>query len=141
MRKDEFDITIGKFKEYNHIKNSIDLDSTLDFWGKSTNYINEIKIQLQKEEYGKLLTLYKKLNDIIKNAYLSNTPTIIITYDPRFIEIGLGIWLYYFNTNASLSFDAILKLMNYKIIGNIQLSDNLKRFFMLITANTANTTK
>jgi hypothetical protein len=131
----DFNTDVRKFSEYNRIKNNIELDATLEFWGKSKNYINEIKVQMQKEEYGKLLTLYKKLLDIIKNAYLSNTPTMITTYDSQYTEIGVGVWMYYFNQSASLSFDNVLKMLAYKVIGNVHLSDSLKRFFMLIAAN------
>lgn len=136
--KPDFNIDKRKFIEYNNITNIIELDTILDFWGKSTNYINEIKVQLQKEEYGKLLNIYKKLNDTIKNSYLNNTPTMITTYDTKYTEIGIGLWLYYFNISGGLTFDNVLKIMALKFIGHIQLTDNIKRFFLLITANSNN---
>jgi len=49
--------------------------------------------------------------------------------------VGLAIWIYFFNQNAGISFDNVIKLMAYKVIGNISLSDNMKKFFAFLNLN------
>ena len=52
----EFKIEIKKQMEYYKIKTLIELDDKLEkFWNKSKNYINEIRIQIEKDEYNKLI--------------------------------------------------------------------------------------
>ena len=131
-------IEIHKFCEYNNINNKVHIDEHCEFWGKCNNYINEIKQQIQKEEYGKLLSIYKKICALLTNAYQTNVPTLLICNDKKNLEIGLGFWLYFFNQTAGLSFDNVLKMMALKVVGNLGMSDSLKRFFMLLNANTQN---
>ena len=131
-----FKIELKKNMEYYKITTLIDLDEKANtFWGKSLEYTNDIKIQLEKEEFSKLLLLLKKINEVIKTGYLSNQPVIITTYKPEYIELGLVIWLYFFNTNAGISFDNIIKLMTIKVIGNIILTDTIKKFLAFINLN------
>uniref|UniRef100_A0A6C0HP84 Uncharacterized protein n=1 Tax=viral metagenome TaxID=1070528 RepID=A0A6C0HP84_9ZZZZ len=131
----DFNISLRKFTDYNNVKNRIEFDDYLEFWGKSNNYINEIKLQMQKEEYTKLLSIYRKICTMITNAYQTNVPTVLVCYDKKTLEIGLGLWLYFFNQTAGLSFDNVLKMMALKVVGNLGMSDSLKRFFMLLNAN------
>lgn len=132
----DFNIEVRKFCEYNGIKNRVDIDENLEFWGKSNNYINEIKQQMQKDEFSKLLVVFKKMCDTITTAYQSNSPTIIVSYNIKYIDIGLGFWVYFFNQNCGgISFDSVLKIIGLKIVGNLHMSENLKRFFMLLNAN------
>ena len=133
-----YKIDLGKFTELNQIKTVIELDEKLIFWKKSNDYINDIKIQMEKDEFSKLYTILKKLNDIIKNAYITNTPCIISTYNTKYIEIGLAIWMFFFNQTAGMSFDTVIKLMSIKIIGNVSLSDTMKKFFAFINLNNMN---
>jgi len=95
----------------------------------------EIKMSMQKDEFSQLLLFYKDINKKIQNAYLSNIPIILLQYNTKNIEVGLGIWLYYFNQYAKISFENILKMMLMKVIGNISLGEVMKRFFLLLTAN------
>ena len=131
------DYTIGlrRFTESNTISNIIELDDKLVFWQKSASYINEIKLQMEKDEFTKLFSLLKQLTDIINTSYTNNNPCIISTYSKINIEIGLAIWIYFFNINARLPFDNVIKLMAYKIIGHISLSDSLKKFFAFLNMN------
>ena len=131
----EYKIELRKFSETNNIKSILELDDKLTFWQKSSSYINEIKVQMEKDEFSKLLALLKKLNEIINNAYSKNETCIISTYDKQNLEIGLAIWIYFFNQNASLPFDNVIKLLGYKIIGQISLSDCMKKFFAFLNLN------
>jgi hypothetical protein len=128
----DFNIEVKKQCEYNNIKTIIDLDDKLIFWGKSKNYIEDIKNEIEKKEFQKLLLLLKKINEIIKNAYLANHPIIITSYKPEFIEIGLVVWIYFFHMNSNMSFDNVIKLLGIKLIGNIVLTETSKKFLALI---------
>jgi len=140
----DYKIDIRKMSESNKIKSIIELDEKLVFWQKSSSYINEIKVQMEKDEFSKLLAILKKLNDVIKNSYTNNTPLLISTYNQKYIEIGLAIWIYFFNQNADISFDNVIKLLGYKIIGinsreleglKPSLSDTMKKFFAFLNLN------
>ena len=134
----EYKIEMSKFIELNQIKTTIELDDNLAFWKKSGDYINEIKLQMEKDEFSKLYALLKKLNDIIKTSYITNSPCIISTYNTKYIEIGLAIWMFFFNQTAGMSFDTVIKLMSIKVIGNVSLSDTMKKFFAFINLNNLN---
>ena len=131
----DYKIEMSKFIEYNNIKTIIELDDKLTFWKKSNDYINEIKLQMEKDEFSKLYTILTKLNDIIKQNYINNTPLIISTYNTNYIELGLAIWIYFFNKTANIPFDTVIKLLSIKIIGNIKLSEPLKKFFAFLNLN------
>ena len=90
---------------------------------------------MEKDEFSKLLAILKKLNDVIKNSYTNNTPLLISTYNQKYIEIGLAIWIYFFNQSADISFDNVIKLLGYKIIGSVSLSDTMKKFFAFLNLN------
>ena len=90
---------------------------------------------MEKDEFSKLLSILKKLCELIKTSYISNEPIIISTYDKSYIEIGLAIWIYFFNQNAGIPFDNVIKLLGYKIIGNVHLSDTMKKFFAFLNLN------
>ena len=131
----EYNIDMHKFIEQNHIKTIIDLDDKLSFWKKSSDYINEIKLQMEKDEYSKLYTMLIKINDVVKTSYTTNSPCIISTYNTKYIEVGLAIWMFFFNQIAGMSFDNVIKLMSIKVIGNIALSDTMKKFFAFLNLN------
>ena len=124
----DFKIEFQKQCEYYNIKNIIELDDKLSFWGKSKNYINEIKNEIEKNEFQKLLLLLKKIIELIKNNYTANNTMLITSYKPELIEIGLSVWIYFFHINANMSFDNIIKLISIKMVGNIILSDTIKKF-------------
>ena len=129
----EYNTEMQKFIESNNIKTVIELDEKLaTFWQKSSSYINDIKVQMEKDEFAKLLAILKKLKEFINTAYTTNQPCIISTYSHKYIEIGLAIWIYFFNQNAGISFDNVIKLLGYKIIGNVILSDTMKKFFAFL---------
>ena len=131
----EYKVELLKFVEYNNIKSIIELDDKLGFWQKSSSYINDIKVQMEKDEFAKLLALLKKINELVKTSYTTNNPCIISTFDKKYIEIGLAIWIYFFNQNASLSFDNVIKLLGYKIIGSVSLNEIMKKFFAFLNLN------
>jgi hypothetical protein len=128
----DYKIDMRKFTESNNVKSIIELDDKLVFWQKSASYINEIKVQMEKDEFAKLLAILKKLNETIKNSYTANIPFVISTYNQKYIEIGLAIWIYFFRQTADIPFDNVIKLLGYKIIGNVTLSDTMKNFFALL---------
>jgi hypothetical protein len=131
----DYNIELRRQNEYLGIKTILELDEKLDFWHKSKQYINEIKIEMEKNEFAKLLAILKKLNELIMNAYLTNTPLLISTYKSDYLEIGLAIWIYFFHINGNIPFDNVIKLMAIKIIGNISMSDELKKFFAFLNLN------
>jgi len=134
----DYKIEMSKFIELHQIKTVIELDDKLSFWKKSGDYINEIKLQMEKDEFSKLYVLLTKLNDLIKTAYTTNNPCIISTYHSKYIEIGLAIWMFFFNKIAGMQFDNIIKLLSIKVIGNISLSDTIKKFFAFINLSNLN---
>jgi hypothetical protein len=131
----EYNIELRKQTEYLSIKTILELDEKLSFWHKSRQYINDIKVEMEKNEFAKLLAILKKINDVVKTAYISNNPLLISTYNQQNLELGLAIWIYFFNINASIPFDNVIKLMAIKIIGNIVMSDELKKFFAFLNLN------
>ena len=131
----DYKIEMSKFIELHQIKTVIELDDKLSFWKKSGDYINEIKLQMEKDEFSKLYALLTKLNDLIKTAYTTNNPCIISTYHSKYIEIGLAIWMFFFNKTAGMPFDTVIKLLSIKVIGNISLSDTIKKFFAFLNLN------
>jgi len=136
MPENNYKIELLKVKEYYGIKNIIELDTILkEFYKKSNAFINEIKQEMEKNEFSKLLSLYKKLLDVIKKAYLGNAPLLISTYSNEFLDVGLGVWIYFFHINASMSFDSVIKLLELKVLGVLGLSDYIKKFFALLNIN------
>ena len=128
----DYKIEMRKYGESIAVKSVIELDENLAFWQKSASYINEIKVQMEKDEFSKLLAILKKISNMVSNAYTMNEPCIISTYGKSYIEIGLAIWIYFFNQNAGISFDNVIKLLGYKMIGNVSLSDTMKKFFAFL---------
>ena len=131
----DYKIDMRKFSETINIQNCIELDDKLSFWQKSSSYINEIKLQMEKDEFSKLLSILNKINDLVKSAYTTNEPIIISTFNKQYVEIGLSIWIYFFNQHAGIPYDNVIKLLGYKIIGQVLLSDLLKKFFAFMNLN------
>jgi hypothetical protein len=130
--ENEYNIEVRKIRELYGVRTFIELDQTLEFWGKSKQYLNEIKTEIEKNEFSKLLAIYKKLNDAIKNAYLGNAPLLISTYKRDTLDVGLGVWIYYFHIHAALPFDGVIKLLGLKVIGQLALSESLSKFFAFL---------
>jgi hypothetical protein len=128
----EYGIELRKVQELYNIKTLIELDGVLAFWNKSNSYINDIKSEIEKNEFSKLLVIYKKLLEAIKKAYLSNAPTIISTYKADYVDVGLGVWIYFFHISAGMAFDNVIKLLGLKVIGAITMTDTLKKFFAFL---------
>lgn len=135
VHEGDYKIELHKVQELYGIKTVIELDTTLAFWNKSNSYINEIKSEIEKNEFSKLLAIYKKLLDIIKKGYLGNEPLVISTYKANYVDVGLGVWIYFFHVNCGLSFDAVIKLLGLKVIGALNMSDTLKKFFAFMNMN------
>ena len=131
----DYKIELRKQAEILKAKSILELDDKLGFWKKSASYINEIKMEMEKNEFAKLLALLKKINELVLSAYTTNDPIIISTYSNQYLELGLAIWMYFFNAHAGVSFDTVVKMMSYKIIGNIVMSDELKKFFAFMNLN------
>ena len=131
LQQAEYNIELRKQTEYLSIKTILELDEKLLFWQKSRQYINDIKVEMEKNEFAKLLAILKKINDVIKTAYLSNNPLLISTYKQEYIEIGLAIWIYFFNANANIPFDNVIIAMPKFTIakyGNLFTFKNKIRF-------------
>ena len=136
MPENNYKVELMKVKELYGINTVIELDTILqEFWNKSSAYINEIRKEMEKNEFSKLLAIYKKLLDAIKKAYLGNAPILISTYKSDFLDVGLGVWIYFFHMNAGLTFDAVIKLLELKVIGVLGLSELITKFFALLNMN------
>ena len=131
----EYMIELRKVRELYGIKTVVELDATLAFWNKSSSYINEIKSEIEKNEFSKLLVIYKKLLDAIKKAYLGNEPLLISSYKADYVDIGLGVWIYFFHVCAGVSLDTAIKLLGLKVIGALNLTEVLKKFFAFLNLN------
>ena len=132
LQKNEYNIELQRYSETFNIKTMLDLDEKLSFWHNSRQYINEIKVEMEKNEFSKLYAILQKTLEIIKTSYITNSTIIISTYSQNHIELGLAIWIYFFNINANMAFNDVIKLMAYKIIVNITMSDELKKFFAFL---------
>lgn len=133
MPENNYKVEVLKVKELYGICTVVELDPVLqNFWQKSNAYINEIKKEMEKNEYSKLLSIYKKLQDVIKKAYLGNTPILISTYKSDYLDVSLGIWIYFFHINANMTFDNVIKLLELKVIGMLGMSESIKKFFALL---------
>ena len=128
----DYTIEVRKINELYGIKTYVELDQTIEFWGKSRQYLNEIKMEIEKNEFSKLLVIYKKLGEAIKQAYLGNAPLLISTYKKDILDVGLGVWIYFFHVNAGLPFDIVIKLLGLKVIGELSLSEPLSKFFAFL---------
>ena len=134
--ENDFKIDIRKNIELYNIKTHVDMDTILGFWNKSSSYINEIKGEIEKNEFSKLLAIYKKMNDAIKQGYLENKSILITNYRKDYLDVGLGIWIYFYHINAAVKFDTAIKMLSLKVIGQMELSDTLKKFFAFLNMNT-----
>ena len=132
IQQNDYNIEVNKYCDQFNIRTLVELDDKLSFWNTSVQYINDIKNEVEQQEFSKLLIILKKTIEIVKTAYITNNPILISTYNNKYIEIGLAIWIYYFNINANIAFGDVIKLMAYKIIGNILMSDTLKKFFAFL---------
>jgi len=142
MPENNFKMELLKVRELYSIQTVIELDTILlEFWNKSSAYINEIRKEMEKNEFSKLLAIYKKLLDAIKKAYLGNAPILISTYKSDFLDVGLGVWIYFFHINAGMAFDAVIKLLELKVIGVLGLSESIKKFFALLNISNMPNTK
>jgi len=124
----DYKIEMRKYGESIGVKSVIELDENLAFWQKSASYINEIKVQMETKKYWKVFWH----GFFLKSC---NEPCIISTYGQPYLEIGLAIWIYFFNQNAGISFDNVIKLLGYKMIGQVSLSDTMKKFFAFLNLN------
>ena len=75
----DYNIEMSKYGESIGVKTCIELDTELAFWLKSSTYIQDIKTQMEIDEFNKLLIILKKLDEHIKTSYTSNEPCIIST--------------------------------------------------------------
>lgn len=131
----EYKGEMRKFGSSVGVKTVLELDDKITFWNKCFSYINEIKVEMEKDEFAKLLALLKKINEIVLNAYTKNAPLIISIYNNQYLELGLAIWVYFFHINGGVGYDNVIKMMGYKIIGNIVLTEQIKKFFAYLNLN------
>ena len=83
----------------------------------------------------KLFWTWFFLKDVFWHGFFlksCNESCIISTYNNSYTELGLAIWIYFFNQNAGMPFDNVIKLMGYKMIGQVSLSDTLRKFFAFL---------
>lgn len=120
---------ILEFSQYNTIKQSINIDSHVTFWNQSAQFIIDIQTQIEKKEHMQLLQFLNKITSLIISNYLNSKPTLL--FCSKYNEIGLAIWIYFFNKYAEVSYDNCIQSIYLKLPFNIQIPENLRRFLLL----------
>jgi hypothetical protein len=121
--------SIIQFTQYNQIKQSINIDTHLGFWNKSAQFIVDIKKQVELHEHQQLMAFLNKITALILNNYNSNKSTLILS--SKYNEIGLAIWVFFFNKYGDVGFEPAIQSLNMKMPIQIPIPENLRRFFLL----------
>lgn len=120
---------LNKFCQYHKISQVIKIDKYLTFWNKSTQFIFDIKKQIEKYENDKLIMIISKIINLINSNYLKSIDTII--HSNIYNEIGLIIWICFFKKFAKLPIHIISNNINDKLNCKIILTEKEKRFMQL----------
>ena len=127
---DEIDkIYLNKFTEYHKINEVIKVDNYVSFWNKSTQFIFDIKKQLEQKENQDMLLFIKKVCKLIDNNYKSSKSTLIFTN--KYNEIGLLIWIFFYIEYAKMPLNIIEESLKQKIQTKIMMTDKERKFMLL----------
>ena len=112
LQKNEYNIELQRYCETFNIKTMLDLDEKLSFWHNSRQYINEIKVEMEKNEFSKFILR----SDEIPKLELENAKIDVIS--PA-IKRGKFRWKGFYNNNIinflMNDFDFSHKVINGKI--------------------------
>lgn len=128
---DSMGYKLKKFCEVKKIRKIVRMDKDITSWGKSRDYIDDIKKELLKNE---ILTLVKYYNEkillILRNYYSSNETLFLI--DNR-IELIVGLFIIFYKKYAHMQFKDGLLALQSKIYHSIDLSQEMQFLLRNIT--------
>jgi hypothetical protein len=122
-------IYLNKFTSYHKIGDVIKIDEHVVFWNKSTQFIFDIKKQLEQKENQYMLSFIKKVCEIIDNNYKDSKSTLIFTN--KYNEIGLLIWIFFYIEYAKIPLNIIEDSLKNKIQTKIIMTDKERKFLLL----------
>ena len=120
---------LTEFSQYNQIKQSISIDNHLEFWNRSDQYVIDIKKQLEIHEFQQMKLFMDKLTQLIYNNYNDNKATLILSIKNN--DVGLGLWVYYFNRYAEIGLDHCLSSIQAKMPFPVMISENLRKYLLI----------
>ena len=120
---------LNKFSKIYNIKDIIRLDTDVNYWLKSSNYINNIKLVVLNDEISKLIKYYKCKNDVIKNNYYNNIETLIISNSN--FEITIGLLINFRMKFCNVTIKEAYNILQYNINKPIKLSEEMKRLIII----------
>jgi hypothetical protein len=118
-----------EFSQYNQIKQSISIDGHLDFWNRSDQYVIDVKKQLEIHEFQQMKQFMDKMTGLINNNYNNNKATLILSN--RNNDVGLGIWVYFFNRYAEIGLDHCMSSIQAKMPFPVMISENLRKYLLI----------
>jgi len=120
---------LNKFTDYHKICDVIKIDEHVSFWNKSTQFIFDIKKQLEHKENQDMLIFIKKVCKLIDNNYKNSKSTLIFTN--KYNEIGLLIWIFFYVEYAKTPLSIIEDSLKNKILTKIIMTDKERKFLLL----------
>ena len=118
-----------EFSQYNQIKQSISIDGHLEFWNRSDQYVIDVKKQLEIHEFQQMKLFMDKLTQLIYNNYNDNKATLILSIKNN--DVGLGLWVYYFNRYAEIGLDHCLSSIQAKMPFPVMIGENLRKYLLI----------
>ena len=120
---------LNKFTGHHKIGDVIKIDEHVSFWNKSTQFIFDIKKQLEQKENQDMLLFIKKVCRLIDNNYKNSKSTLIFTN--KYNEIGLLIWIFFYVEYAKMPLNIIEDSLKNKIQTKIVMTDKERKFLLL----------
>lgn len=120
---------LNKFTTYHKIKEVIKVDDSVHFWNKSTQFIFDIKKQLELKETQQMNHYITKVCQLIDDNYKSSKNTFIFTN--KYNEIGLLIWFFFFVRYGKMPINILEESLKKKLKTIIKLSDKERKFLIL----------
>ena len=120
---------LNKFTTYHKIQEVIKVDDSVSFWNKSTQFIFDIRKQLELKETQQMNLYISKVCKLIDHNYKNSKNTFIFTNS--YNEIGLLIWLFFFVKYGKMPLNVLEQNLKKKLKTIIKLSDKERKFLLL----------
>ena len=120
---------LNKFTEYHKIGEVIKIDDYVKFWNKSTQFIYDIRKQIEHKENQELLIFIRKVCNLIDNNYKSSKNTFL--FSDKYNEIGLLIWIFFYIEKAKMPMNKIEENQKYRLQTHIKMTDKERNFMLL----------
>lgn len=124
---------LNKFTNHHKITDIIKIDEHVSFWNKSTQFIFDIKKQLEQKENQDMLVFIKKVCKLIDINYKNSKSTLIFTN--KYNEIGLLIWIFFYIEYAKTPLNIIEESLKKKIKTKVIMTDKERKFMLLNVKN------